>query len=122
MGASLPVTFYTEIKHINQMGHPMAGDPLGGQADQGARCTAIPRESACPRRRVASNEVDGAWVFPEFLMEPSLVRGGGDGLLLAGAMFGAVPLEVIGPGEGLAAVVALVGPLPVMHANVLGQL
>lgn len=55
-------------------------------------------------------------------MEPSLIRGGGDGLVLAGAMFGSVPLEVVGPGEGLAAFLALVGPLPVVHPNVLGQL
>lgn len=55
-------------------------------------------------------------------MEPSLVRGGGDGLLLAAAVLGSMSLEVVGAGEGLAAVLTLVGPLPVVHPNVLGQL
>lgn len=35
MGASPLVTLYSEIKHMNQMGDPIAGDPLGGEADGG---------------------------------------------------------------------------------------
>lgn len=119
VGARPPVTYYSEIEHVNQMGRPMAGEPLGGEADPGARWRS--HEQACPRRSVASNAVDSVLASAELLTELSLVRGG-DGLLLAGAMFGSVPLEVVGPGEGLAAVLALVGPLSVVHPDVLGQL
>lgn len=55
------------------------------------------------------------------LTRPSLVGGGRDELLALG-VFGAVSLEMIGPGEGLSAVCTLVRRLSAVHVYVLGQL
>lgn len=51
----------------------------------------------------------------------SLIRRGRNWLLLARVMFGLMSLEVVGAGEGLAAALTLVGPLPIVHADVLRQ-
>lgn len=56
------------------------------------------------------------------LMVLSLIGGGRDRLLLAGVMLGFVSLEVVGAGEGLAAALTLVGPLPIVQLDVLRQL
>lgn len=68
-------------------------------------------------------EVQGA--FASLSCKPmalSLIGGGWGRLLLAGIVLGLVSLEVIGAGKGLAAALTLVGPLPVVHPDVLCQL
>lgn len=63
--------------------------------------------------------------FPSLGCKPlvlSLIGKGRDRLLLAGVMLGLMPLEVVGAGKGLAAALTLVGPLPIVRADVLRQL